>query len=435
MEETSLPMRNVLPGRNSMKDNDLVRQANDYIFALFKDELSKKLVYHNYKHTFDVVKEAKKLAEAYKLSPEDTEMLQLAAWFHDSGYLDTYDGHEGKSADRAEAWLKEHNYPKEQIERVRACIMATRKGAETHTLLEEILVDADLSNIGQETFFATAELLRVEWEIFLNKEFSNTEWAEFQLDFLLSHNFQTEKAQKRYSEQLSLNIQEQRKHLKKAEKKKDKKKKKKDKKKGKDGEDFAEPKRGIETMFRNIYSTHTTLSGMADNKANMMISVNAIILSIIITYTGAKTATKGEELFENLKLLIPVGILILTNVVSIVFAIISAQPEVTSLLKRSNKDMPNPERKINLLFFGNFTKLSLTDFEKGMHGIMREKNTLYDNMIMDIYYLGEVLERKYRLLRTSYTVFMLGLILTVLAFIAVFFYTKFNPGSLFIEQR
>ncbi len=48
---------------------------------------------------------------------------------------------------------------------------------------------------------------------------------------------------------------------------------------------------------------------------------------------------------------------------------------------------------------------------------MREKDALYNNMITDIYYLGDVLSKKYRLLRISYTIFMIGLILTVVSFI------------------
>ncbi|UOQ72757.1 Pycsar system effector family protein [Hymenobacter cellulosilyticus] len=79
-------------------------------------------------------------------------------------------------------------------------------------------------------------------------------------------------------------------------------------------------------------------------------------------------------------------------------------------------------RRVNLLFFGNFTKLSLDDFQNGMTGLMRNKDNLYTNMVTDIYYLGEVLSRKYRLLRISYTIFMVGLILTALSFGIVLLY-------------
>ncbi len=390
-----------------MEKEDLIRKAGNYVFALFKEKLSKKLVYHNYKHTFEVVKEARQLAEGHQLSEDDMEVLVLSAWFHDTGYISTYEGHEDESVEIATAFLREENYPEEKIHQVARCIIATKHGQLTHHLLEDILVDADIANIGKETFFATAELLRVEWEIFMDRTFTDLEWSQYQLDFLLSVSFRTQAAQTKYSKQLSKNIQAQRAHLLELAKKKKKKEKQ-------NRENLAQPKRGIETMFKSTYDNHISLSAIADNKANMMISLNAIIMSIIITYLGTKSSIIGAEFTRNPILMIPVGILLATSLASVISAIISAQPEVTSFRLRPNK---LTSRRINLLFFGNFTKIPLEDFQSGMHDIMRDKNALYNNMITDIYYLGDVLSKKYRLLRISYTIFMIGIILTVLSFV------------------
>jgi predicted metal-dependent HD superfamily phosphohydrolase len=391
----------------AMTDQEIVRKASNYVFSLFKEKLSRKLVYHNYKHTFEIVKEARELGEAYHLPQADLEALVLAAWFHDTGYIDTYVGHEEKSIEMAVAFLEEEGYPEDRIQVVADCILATRPDFTAATLLQEILADADISNIGKDTFFANAELLRVEWEIYLNRFFTDAEWAQFQLDFLISKSFKTQAAQRKFNEHLTANIQEQRDRLDKLNKKK----KKKDKKQR---ETLAQAKRGIETMFRSTYDNHMTLSSIADNKANMMISLNAVILSVIITYVGAKSSVLGTEFTRNPILMVPVGTLLLTTIGSVVSAIMSAQPDVTSFNIRPNKVK---SKRVNLLFFGNFTKIPLEDFQSGMHEIMREKDALYNNMIIDIYYLGEVLSKKYRLLRISYTIFMIGLILTVLSFV------------------
>jgi predicted metal-dependent HD superfamily phosphohydrolase len=390
-----------------MKDQEIIPKASNHVFSLFKERLSRKLVYHNYKHTAEIAKEVRNLATPYNLSPADLEALELAAWFHDTGYIDTYNGHEEKSVDYATAFLEAEGYPADRIQVITDCILATRQETPSASLLQEILVDADISNIGKESFFSNAELLRVEWEVFLNKFFTDAEWAQYQLDFLLGREFKTEAARQQLSEQLQANIKEQRQrheHLVKDQKKKNKKQR----------ETLAQPKRGIETMFQSTYQNHMSLSGIADNKANMMISLNAIILSVIITYLGAKTSVLGTEFTRNPILMVPIGILILTTLGSVVSAIMSAQPEVTSFNIRPNKVQ---SKKVNILFFGNFTKLPLEDFQAGMHELMREKDTLYNNMITDIYYLGDVLSKKYRLLRISYTIFMIGLILTVLSFI------------------
>lgn len=396
-----------------MEDHTIVKQASEYVFRLFKEQLSKKLVYHNYKHTFETVNETRQLGELHQISAEELQDLELAAWFHDTGYVTTYDGHEEESVRFASSWLQEQGYPPERIALINDCIMATRHNTKPVTLLQEILVDADMANIGKDTFFATAELLRVEWEIFKDKFFTDQEWAQFQMEFLLSTTFYTDKAQHKYAEQLGLNIQEQRNRL-----HQESKKKKKEEKEYR--ETLAQPKRGIETMFRNTYRTHLNLSAIADNKANMMISLNAIIMSVIITYLSTKTSITGAEFAQHRSLLIPVGMLLLTTLGSVIFAIISAQPEVTSFTIKKNQIN---SKKVNLLFFGNFTNLPLEDFQQGMHEIMRDKKSLYNNMITDIYYLGEVLSRKYKILRISYTIFMVGLVLTVVAFgISVAYY-------------
>jgi hypothetical protein len=175
-------------------------------------------------------------------------------------------------------------------------------------------------------------------------------------------------------------------------------------------------------MFRTMYSNHIKLSDMADTKAGMMIQLNAVLLSVIITYLGAKSSALGPAFTKNPVLAIPMSILLFTSLGSVVTAILSAQPDVTSFkwLKKSPQIANN--RRVNLLFFGNFTKLSLDNFQDSIRELMRQKEGLYTNMVTDVYYLGEVLSRKYNLLRTSYSVFMVGLILTVLSFIIVLLY-------------
>jgi predicted metal-dependent HD superfamily phosphohydrolase len=393
----------------------LVKEAKAYVVDLFERELSTKLTYHSLGHTENVVRECRLLAVDAKLSPADTEALLLAAWFHDTGYLDVYDGHEFSSMERVGAWLKEHGMPDDRIRCVQETIKATHRDVTPETDLQELLVDADMSNLAREDYRSTAELLRTEWEIALGKTYTNPEWAELQVGFMAAHKYHSEAGKARYHDAFKANLEDQRDYLKKKEKKEKKEKKKTE-------GTFAEPKRGIETMFRTMYGNHMKLSDMADKKASMMISLNAVLLSVIITYLGAKTSSIGPTFTRNPILAVPMGILLLTSLGSVVTAILSAQPDVTSFkwLKRSPQIATN--RRVNLLFFGNFTKLSLDNFQSGIRELMRGKDDLYTNMVTDVYYLGEVLARKYGLLRTSYTVFMVGLILTVLSFGIVLLY-------------
>lgn len=417
--EPMLPAAAVAKPAKRSEPTALVQQAQAHIERLLPAGLDARLTYHTLAHTQYVVKQAHALADAAQLSPEDTENLLLAAWFHDSGYLDTYDGHEYKSMARAEAWLKEKGLGTARIEVIKNLIRATHRDEPARTELEKLLVDADMSNLAAEDYRARAELIRTEWELALDKSYSTCDWAELQLNFMLAHKYQSEAGKERYKKALKANIEDQRDYLKKVEKKAKKKKKE-------QTDTFAQPKRGIETMFRTMYSNHMKLSDMADKKASMMIQLNAVILSVIITYFGAKSsiasATGNASFIRNPILAVPMGILLLTALASVTSAILSAQPDVTSFkwLKRNPTIATN--RRVNLLFFGQFTKLSLQHFQEGMRELMRQKDMLYTNMVTDVYYLGEVLDRKYRLLRVSYSIFMVGLILTALSFAIVLAY-------------
>lgn len=393
----------------------LVEQAGAYIEELFAAKLSSKLVFHDLNHTKQVVKAARRLAADQHFSEADTEALLVAAWFHDAGYVERYVGHEEASAELAARFLRERRYPQERIELVRQLIAATAVGAPANGLLADTLVDADRSGMAREEFASHGELLRLEWEMFLpDRAFTNPEWVQYQLEYLTDTDFRTTAARTRYGPGRAANLAAQEKTI--------GKQRKKEKKKEKEGrETLAQPKRGIETMFHNIYATHMGLSQMADQKANMMIQLNTLLLSALITYLAARTTTNGIAMLQNPIVVIP-GVLLLTTALgSVVTAILSAQPEITSF-RLNNKVKPTANRRINLLFFGNFVKLPLEEFQEGMRDLMRQKDALYINMITDVYYLGDVLSKKYRLLKVSYTIFMVGIIMTVFSFVISILY-------------
>lgn len=172
------------------------------------------------------------------------------------------------------------------------------------------------------------------------------------------------------------------------------------------------PERGIDTMFRTTLNNHNNLSGLVDNKANILLSVNAIIISVSLTTIIPKLDNPS-----NAHLIIPTLILILSSVIAITFAILATRPSIT---KGSFTREEVKEKKANLLFFGNFYKMPFEDYSWAMNELMKDKTYLYNSMIKDLYHLGIVLEKKYSLLRVAYTVFMFGIILSVVAFLLAF---------------
>ena len=116
-------------------------------------------------------------------------------------------------------------------------------------------------------------------------------------------------------------------------------------------------------------------------------------------------------------MIIPTVILIGFSVISIIFAIQSTRPKVTEG-QFTKKDVK--EKKVNLLFFGNFHQMSLNEFSWGMKEVMKDKDYLYNSMIKDLYFLGLVLNRKYKLLRITYTIFTIGIVVSVISFFVAF---------------
>lgn len=193
---------------------------------------------------------------------------------------------------------------------------------------------------------------------------------------------------------------------------------KKKKNKGKKGE--LGSSRGIETMFRTSYRTNMDLSSLADAKANIMISINGIIISIII-------ASISPKIDANPWLLIPTAVLLLSCLASIVLAVLSARPRVPQNIINLDDVRSG---KANVLFFGNFVSMPEADYVIAMKELLVNTDRLYVNMIRDIYGLGTVLEKKFKLLRQSYNAFMTGLVLGVLLFVGVYTWVVLSQNGL-----
>ena len=168
--------------------------------------------------------------------------------------------------------------------------------------------------------------------------------------------------------------------------------------------------RAVDTMFRSAYRVQMDLTALADNKANMMISINGIVMSIII-------ASVAPKLDNNPWLLLPTVVLLIGNLVSMVYAVMAARPRV----KSPALNPPIPQKPGgNLLFFGTFATMREDDFVAAMTQLMEERMPVYETMIRNIYGIGTVLFRKFLLLQYAYTSFMLALIFGVTSFLVVF---------------
>lgn len=406
----------------STTTNHILEAAETYVEQHFKERIPEEYVYHDLLHTRYVVEAAVEIAEGYELNEREQEIIQLAAWFHDSGYDKGGKDHEIRGSEYATAFLESQQYPEEDIKKVANCILATKWPQYPETLLEEIVCDADLSHLGNAWYWDRCGKVRQELHLVHGKILSEQEWVDSELQFITNHHYHTEVARELFDKRKEKHIKQLLKQKLRlnptastgAEGKREKKKKKK-KDTALSADSAMELKqlnlgRGVETMFRTTYRTHVNLSSIADNKANIMLSINAIIISIVVANLVPK--------FDGLpKLIAPTILLLSVCLVALVFAILATRPKVTEG-KFSREDIE--QKKANLLFFGNFYDMDIEDFHWGMTEMIKDSDFLYSSMTRDLYYLGIVLAKKYRYLAICYSVFMYGLILSVIVFALAF---------------
>lgn len=418
-------------------EQEITKRTREFVEELFEKNSDRFLPFHSRRHTIEVVEAAESIGRKVGLVGDEMEIVTVAAWLHDIGYFNTYAGHEEESALMAREFLETEGYPKDRIRQVVGCILATRMPQRPNTLPEMVLCDADMSHLGAGDLTERTENLRREWSEYSKESVTDREWMEQNLRFMEEHRFFTEPAREEYGSVLTQHIidlkekilesasdTDERISKEEKEKKDDRKKKlKKLKKKiekleGKIDDQLspgnpesiktsaARHDRGIETMFRTTSQNHIDLSSMADSKANILISVNSIIISIVASLLIGKLDT-------NPQMIVPTLILITVCLSTIIASILATRPKVTSGTF-TQEDIE--AKRVNLLFFGNFHGVRLEDYEQGVYSMMRDPDYLYSSLIRDIYFLGNVLGKKYRYLRIAYNIFMYGLIVTVLAF-------------------
>lgn len=417
-----------------MNYSELLKKVQDHAQSIFSSQKDKTFVYHNLAHTQNVVKAASMIGNHYQLNEKDFFIVNAAAWFHDIGYFTDYSNHELKGAEIASAYLRTLSVEEDTIAAIANCILATKMPQNPKTKLEEIVCDADLFHFGTDEFPENNKLMRKEVETkkgAVNKD----EWRKATIRLFESHHYFTDYCQLLLNDKKKQMLDKlKNKAAEKEERTKEKPKpevsnrveekipeipvipitadmpllppegssrKKKEEKNGR-------PDRGIETMFRITSNNNQRLSDMADNKAQIMITVNSIILSAIISLLLRKLET-----YDFLRW--PTYLILAVSVMTIIFSILATRPSLPpGRFTQSDID----EKKVNLLFFGNFYRMKLDEYASGMLQVMNDRDFLYGTLIKDVYSQGVVLGRKYKLLRISYNIFMYGLISSVLAFVA-----------------
>ena len=396
-----------------------LKKVSDLATQLHLTKTDDRLFFHNLSHAVRLLESAHQMSTHYRLDEKNHFILCSAAWLYDLEMIASgTPEREINNTSFTEDFLRKLSVEDVTIREIVACILCNSPGHRPSSLNEKIFCDALQYYFGSENFLHYHNLLRREKEVYSGKKISGNEWRVLTISLLSQHKYHTDFCQSRLNEQKTENLKritgvqdkkEQQKHT--------------DPVRGKlkpiqAGLSYPAWKHksrhhlsGVETVFRNASANHLNLSVMADNKAFIMISVNSILISIGVGLIIGKLVLIP-------KLFIPTVVLLSVNVATIIYSVLATRPGIMHG-KFTREGVDN--KTVDLLFFGNFFKMPLADFEYGMRKMMDDDDFLYGNLIRDIYAQGKTLGRKFRLLRISYNLFMYGMAITVGAFVLSFF--------------
>ncbi|MCB2221289.1 MAG: HD domain-containing protein [Bacteroidetes bacterium] len=394
-------------------DASLLEEAANYARNYLEENLPENLFFHSPDHTFYVVNAANEIGAKSDLSHEDLNLVLFCAWFHDLGYSKTYMNHEEQSIAIATSFLEKKGADQELIRHVAEIIMATKIPQDPRDEVAKVLCDADLKHLSEVNYYDFAEKIRQEQKSVENRKISKLDFDLLSEAFFKQHHYHTDYGKKVLSKGKEKNFEMIQHNITKRQKKMDQQLNEKNKELEKLQKKLEKKKgysRGVESMFRLTARNQINLSSIADNKSNILISVNTIIISILLSVLVSRFSE-----FPNI--ILPTLVFLLFSLITIIFAILSTRPNISSGIF-TKEDIK--QKNVNLLFFGNFYNMSLEDYEWGLEEMMRDDDYLYATMIKDQYFLGKVLAKKYKLLRIAYNFFMFGLIISVAAYVLAF---------------
>lgn len=381
---------------------DIFKQTKAHILQQFNHKHHSGRVYHTYAQANAQLRSLETLLTANQLPAETATIAKLASQFAALSYLE--DVHYATNQAR-------HFLNKKQFDATEDVVQTIHryKNNQIETSTDALLSDAEKSVQFGENYFDWSALRRLELDLLHDQRYSKQEWQQLELDRLMQVKYYTPYGKIHFAPILAQHIAKLKNRLNKYEN---------TPQKTLATATFEQLElektaRGAQTFFRANYRNHINLSAIADNKANIMISVNSILISVLITVLTWRNITETQP-----EVLMPGVIFLVTALASLICAVLSARPKVTNL----NEQNPSFDHiKKNIAFFGNFVTLNLEQYEEAMDEVLRNDELLYGNMSRDLYYLGKVLSKKYYFLSISYNVFMIGFSVSVGLFLILLF--------------
>lgn len=380
-------------------------KASQFCLEQINHFKSKGLIVHNFTFAQHLSNHIYQLGILNQFDEHDILAPQIASYMLILGYQDNYNEPWEHAIPYAKDFCATHEIDEELKEKIIYTLFSLNKQGDPLSNEARLFADALHSYKWIENNDTFIQMYRTERQLKAADLFEDLDWEELILRELLDMRLFLEGSNKIYQERLSHTISEQNEKIQKLQRKTIR---------LADAKAFTQiekrvPTSGIQTFFRTNYRNHINLSAIADNKANIMISVNAVLITVIISILSYKNLTEIEP-----GVFFPAVIFLCFGLASLTLAVMASRPKVTNHL---DPDTAKKGLSKNLIFFGNFVKLTEEEYEEAMDNMLKDSNLLYSNLSADLYNLGKVLDKKYKLLAASYNFFLIGFGITVVFFI------------------
>jgi hypothetical protein len=385
---------------------DLLWETGLYIEQYLKAKLPSSYSFHDYPLTVKVVQISGTIGVNAALKERERSKVLLSAWFLYTGYCTDPANHQLAGALLARTYYEEKGLDPDSIREIEASILSTRYPQQPTTLQAQVLCDAEKAWFADRNYFRLLKQLRKEQERVAGKDFPDEEWLKENIQVLENQVYFTLFARKTFEKKIGKNIESLKSRLDRLTKFQ----------KGPDGnseiphEEEPAPPGGTESLFRITARKQMDLIKLADGKAGLVISINALIISVVLSILVT-------HLDSNKYLELPTLLLVLTNVSTIIIALFATRPvaDTDDIVRR---DPENNEK--NILSFRDFYEMPLTEYKQKIRQTIMDKSKLYDSLSRDIYYQGRILDRKFRSITLSYYIFIGGLSISIAGFIVSF---------------
>jgi len=164
-----------------------------------------------------------------------------------------------------------------------------------------------------------------------------------------------------------------------------------------------------QTLYRVTLRNHLRSISIADQKANILIGINTVLISIIIAILGVESSVPGLSFIKEFDLNIPLLIFLLACLGSGIIAVFAVRPNIKPWFS-------DVEGKV---FFKNYKGITLDQFQAYMEDILETVPKIYSSLNTDMYLLGQIVIRKFYLLRLAYGIYMIGLSGLVVSFLII----------------